>query len=216
MSRCVLHRAGEKVQFVGAFADKPGMRRPALVAVLVLGVLCAGAASGSAGSSPTLIAIDSREFRLGPLVWNWQARNRAVTLRDFIGAFGPESTCVRVPGGSPAEGHVTWESRGIRGDFTTLGNLPHPNDDACTAPAYVQPDTVEAFGRAWRTSRGLQVGGTIARLHALYPQATLHKDGWWLVTRANDPLWGTFGELVAGVHNGRVSYLRLVLHAEGD
>jgi len=34
--------------------------------------------------------------------------------------------------------------------------------------------------------------------------------------RANDPLWGTYGQLVAGIRSGRITYLRLVLHAQGD
>jgi hypothetical protein len=38
-------------------------------------------------------------------------------------------------------------------------------------------------GRRWRTNRGLRIGDSRARLRALYPGATAHRDGWWLVTR---------------------------------
>jgi hypothetical protein len=185
-----------------------------MLTVLGLAVLCAQAVPGSAGSSTHLIAIDRQGFLLEPLDWNSQARNRAVTLGDFVRAFGPESACV--VGKSRAESHVTWQSRGVRGDFTTLGGFPRSSDNACTAPAHVQPDTVEVFRGVWRTGRGLHVGDTTVRLRALYPRATLHQDGWWLVTRANDPLWGTYGQLVARIRNRKVAYLRLVLHAEGD
>jgi len=189
-------------------------RRLALPMLLALAALLAGNGSSVAGTNSDVIAIDQRGFQLGQLVSNWQAHNRAVTLTDFIGAFGHESTCVI--GQSRAASHVAWQSRGVRGDFTTLGGFPHSGDNACTAPAYVQPDTVEVFDGVWRSGRGLHVGETVARLRVMYPRATLHKDGWWLVTRAKDPLWGTYGELVAGVCDGRISYLRLVLHEEGD
>jgi len=181
---------------------------------MCLVVLFAQAASGPAASSTHLIAIDHQGFWLGPLVWNGQTSKRAVTLGDFIRAFGQESSCAI--GKSRAKSHVTWRSRGVRGDFTTLGGLPHSSDTACTAPAHVQPDTVEVFDAVWHTGRGLRVGDTAVRLSALYPRATRRKDGWWLITRTNDPLWGTYGQLVAGIRDDRIIYLRLVLHAEGD
>jgi hypothetical protein len=40
-----------------------------------------------------------------------------------------------------------------------------------------------ATDRRWHTNRGLRIGHSIARLRALYPRATAHRDGWWLVTR---------------------------------
>ena len=40
-----------------------------------------------------------------------------------------------------------------------------------------------ATDRRWRTNRGLRIGHSLARLRALYPRATAHRDGWWLVTR---------------------------------
>src|SRR5436189_623716 len=40
-----------------------------------------------------------------------------------------------------------------------------------------------ATNRRWRTDRGLRIGDSRARLRALYPHATAHRDGWWLVTR---------------------------------
>jgi hypothetical protein len=40
-----------------------------------------------------------------------------------------------------------------------------------------------ATNRRWHTNRGLRIGHSIARLRTLYPRATAHRDGWWLVTR---------------------------------
>jgi hypothetical protein len=40
-----------------------------------------------------------------------------------------------------------------------------------------------ATDRRWHTSRGLRIGDSRARLRALYPRATAHRDGWWLVRR---------------------------------
>jgi hypothetical protein len=68
----------------------------------------------------------------------------------------------------------------------------------------------------WHTDRGLNVGEPLARTRTLYPQARRHADGWWLVVRKNDHLFGTYGQLVAGIRGGTISYLRLVLHEEGD
>jgi hypothetical protein len=189
------------------------MRFP-LVTIPGLCILCAGAVLAQGSSRLSVIGIDRQGFRLGQLVWKWQARNRAVTLADFTRTFGRPSSC-RV-GNSGADAHVVWRRPGIRGEFTTLGGFPRTGDNACTAPASVHPDTVEVVGRFWRTSRGLQVGATLRRLQALYPKASRHRDGWWLVTRRKDPLFGTYGQLVVGVRSGRVSYLRLVLHEEGD
>jgi len=189
------------------------MRLP-LVAILGLCVLCVGAAPARGNSRLHLIGIDQRGFRLGQLVWNWQAHNRAITLADFTGAFGRPSSC-RV-GNLRADAHVAWRRHGIRGEFTTLGSFSRTSDNACMAPASFHPDTVDVINRAWLTSRDLHVGETLQRLRTLYPEASRHRDGWWLVTRLNDPLFGTYGQLVAGVQNGRVSYLRLVLHEQGD
>jgi len=108
-----------------------------------------------------------------------------------------------------------WRDLSVRGVFTTLGDIPAARDE-CHAPASVQPDTVDVFGPAWRTGRGLRVGDSVSRVRELYPRAGRHRDGWWLVLRRKDPLWGTYGELVAGVRSGRIVFFRLVLHAEGD
>jgi hypothetical protein len=160
-----------------------------------------------------VVAIDGRGFRVGDLVWRWGAHNRSVTLADFIGVYGRPSSCrerVRF------DASVRWRRPGIRGFFTTLGGTTRPGDTGCSAPRVIHPDTVDVFRRAWRTQRGLHVGDTLVRLRALYPRASRHGPRWWLVVRKNDPLFGTYGQLVAGIRDGKVSFLRLVLHAQGD
>src|SRR5207244_2683779 len=119
-----------------------------------------------------VIAINRAGFRLSRLIWNWQAHRRAVALTDFTRTFGRWSTCHL----GKYDATVVWRGPGIRGDFTTLGGFPRPSDNACTAPAYVQPDTVDVFNQTWRTERGLHVGDSISRLHSLYPRASSHKD----------------------------------------
>src|SRR2546425_13330704 len=110
-------------------------RRLALIMLLALAALWAGSGSSVAGTNSDVIAIDQRGFRLGQLVWNWQAHNRAVTLTDFIGAFGHESTCVL--GKSRAESHVAWQSRRGPGGFPTLGGFSPPRDNSSPARAQV-------------------------------------------------------------------------------
>ena len=189
------------------------MRVP-LVTVVGLCILCSGATLAQGSSRPQLIGIDGGGFQLGRLVWSWPAHKRAATLADFTRAFGRPSSC-RI-GSSRADAHVLWRRRGIRGEFTTLGGFPRRGDTACSAPGSVHPDTVDVIDRNWRTNRDLHVGDTLRRLRTLYPHATGRRHGWWLVTRRNDPLFGTYGQLVADVRNGRVVYLRLVLHEQGD
>jgi hypothetical protein len=183
------------------------------IALAALAAGWAGTAMPDSGPRPGVIAIDQNGFRLGGLVWSWQAHDRSVTLADFIASLGRPSSC-REPVGFDAK--VVWARFALRGEFTTLGGSPRPGDTACTVPRLVHPDTVEVFQPAWRTARGLHVGATLARLRALYPRASNHRDGWWLVVRRKDPLFGTYGQLVAAVRDGRISYLRLVLHAYGD
>jgi hypothetical protein len=173
----------------------------------------AGTATPDTGPRPGVIAIDQNGFRLGRLVWSWQAHDRSVTLADFIATFGRPSTC-REP--VRFDANVVWARVAIRGDFTTLGGSPRPGETGCTVPRLVHPDTIDVFQPTWRTERGLHVGATLARLRALYPRASNHRDGWWLVVRRKDPLFGTYGQLVAAVRDGRISQLRLVLHAQGD
>ncbi len=167
--------------------------------LLALAALLAGNGSSVAGTNSDVIAIDQRGFQLGQLVWNWQAHNRAVTLTDFIGAFGHESTCVI--GQSRAASHVAWQSRGVRGDFTTLGGFPHSGDNACTAPAYVQPDTVEVFDGVWRSGRGLHVGETVARLRVMYPRATQIHSG--VLTASSSPAFATAGSRICASSSTR-------------
>jgi hypothetical protein len=185
------------------------MRRLVLLAVLVLVV-----APSAAAAPARVLDAGKSGFRVGPLAWSWNEHHRSPTLADFRRALGAWTSCVPQPR-LVSVATVSWAGAGVTGFFTTLGPLP-AGKTACSAPAGVYPDHVDAAGATWRTARGLHPQDTLARLHALYPAATRHGAVWWLVTRVRDPLWGTYGEVVATVRDGRVQLVRIAIHAEGD
>jgi hypothetical protein len=69
---------------------------------------------------------------------------------------------------------VRWPAASLSMGFLRFDGNP------CTGGVLVR---AVASKRPWRTDRGLRVGNSRARLRALYPHATAHRDGWWLVTR---------------------------------
>jgi uncharacterized repeat protein (TIGR01451 family) len=58
-------------------------------------------------------------------------------------------------------------------------------------------------GRRWTTSRGLQIGDEIGRLHRLYPQAQRHGSSYWLLAKRS-PYGNLEAALAAIVWSGRV------------
>jgi hypothetical protein len=96
---------------------------------------------------------------------------------------------------------VTWRRLGLVVDFLDFG------DHACSAGGLV---TATMTSRAhWRTSLGLRVGDSTARLRALYPKARVHGDGWWLVARRACAETGAspYPGLLARMRASRVSAL---------
>jgi hypothetical protein len=86
-------------------------------------------------------------------------------------------------------------------------------------------DNARASGQAWRTGSGLRVGDSVAKLHRLYPNASLRgyrRDippirGWWLVVRTGFvPERFQFPALLATARGGRVTGLVVTVGAEGD
>lgn len=67
----------------------------------------------------------------------------------------------------------------------------------------------------WRTSRGLRVGDSFARLRSLYPQATRRGTVWRLV-RGYFPGIGAFSVVSARTSVGRVSQLRIWIGGAGE
>jgi hypothetical protein len=111
---------------------------------------------------------------------------------------------------------LTWRSLGLRIEFYNLGGR-----DACSREGG-RFGGATITSRQWRTSKGLRVGDSVARIRRLYPRATFHQGGfypgsWWLVTRYTRI--GTnryYPGLRAVVRSGRVSALVIEYAAGGD
>jgi hypothetical protein len=82
---------------------------------------------------------------------------------------------------APNQCRLVWRGRGLAMVFLEFDTSKNP----CRTGFFVQATMI---GRAWHTVKGLRVGGSAARLRALYPRAphvtgSGPTDGWWLVTR---------------------------------
>jgi len=104
-----------------------------------------------------------------------------------------------------------WRSIGLTLEFLDLGAR-----DPCGAGRMV---TAVVTSRKWRTSRGLRVGDSVARLRHVYPRARhLMRPpypGWWLITRRTCRATGSqsYPGLRAAVTAQRVSSLVVVVAA---
>ena len=94
----------------------------------------------------------------------------------------------------------TWPAAGLTVGFLSFEGAP------CTKGVAI---TITLRGTTWRTARGLRIGDPLARVHDLFPAATRHADGWWLVTRRACAEVGgqAFGGLRATTRAGRVRTL---------
>ena len=107
--------------------------------------------------------------------------------------------------------NVAWRPIGLSILFYNLGG-----GDAC-APASGRFRTATMSGPLWKTSKGLAVGDSVAKLRRIYPRATPHGRAWWLVTR-----FTRIGDnrnypgLRAVVANGRVRAFVIEYAAGGD
>jgi hypothetical protein len=112
--------------------------------------------------------------------------------------------------GAPATSHPrgassclrAWPAAGLTVDFLSFDGAP------CSRGVAV---TITLTGPSWRTARGLRVGDPLMRIHDLFPSATHHADGWWLVTRhaCKEVGAAAFGGLRARLRGGRVAALVL-------
>jgi hypothetical protein len=106
---------------------------------------------------------------------------------------------------------VSWHGQGLKIAFANFGG-----GSACS-PALGLAQSARAYGDRWRTVRGLRVGSRLRRLRNLYPRATRHGRGWWLITAVS-----FIGEtrrypvLAATVNGGRVHSFSVYVGAAGD
>jgi hypothetical protein len=92
----------------------------------------------------------------------------------------------------------TWPGAGLTVDFLSFDGAP------CSKGVAV---VITLTGSTWRTARGLRIGDPVMRIHDLFPGATHHASGWWLVTRHTCKEGGgaAFAGLRARMRNGRVA-----------
>jgi hypothetical protein len=160
------------------------MRR-LLVLPLVVLVLCGAARAASVYSVQA-------DTSVGGL-----AVGRA-TLPQAIARFGVPTT--RKAAGETCT--AAWKRLGLTISFLVFGG------NACRSGGGV---VFTIRDRAhWRTGKGLRVGDATPRVHALYPQATLHPgDGYWIVPRRSCKETGAqpYPGLLARVRYGQVTAL---------
>ena len=133
---------------------------------------------------------------------------RDPTLGAAVAALGP-------PSSTRAEGQVScrlgWRSIGLRIAFVNLGG-----GSACD-PALGRAQSASAFGRVWRTSRGLKVRSTTRKLRRLYPNA-LRRGRYFRLVQGKS-IFGDgrrYSVLAARTRKGRVGSFKLFIGAAGD
>lgn len=186
-----------------------------------LGFLVWASAAG-AGRGDQIVAT-ATVLRIG--VWQVEPyRGHASSYADAISAFGRPDTCVR--GNGAIQGIARWGKIGVTLYAATLG-YAGPGKTACNDPRDWQVDHVVVSGKNFATTRGLRVGDSVSRLHALYPDSKWHSgwnEGVWLISREVRCVIGdcsstptvTQPRLVARIANGRISSFLLPVGSQGE
>jgi hypothetical protein len=135
--------------------------------------------------------------------------DRDPTLGAAIRAFGrPSSIRERTRTSCPAG----WRALGLRIGFVNLGG----GGSACVS-SLGKAQSVSAFGRRWRTSRGLKVGDSTRRLRRLYPHALRRGRTYRLVGAKSIFTDGSrYSVLAAKTSAGKVRSFRLFIGAAGE
>ena len=131
------------------------------------------------------------------------------TYAAALDAFGePDAERQRFRGTSC---RVSWHGQGLKIAFANFGG-----GSACD-PELGRSQSARAYGKRWRTVRGLRVGSRLGRLRNLYARATRHGRQWWLITAVS-----VIGEthrypvLAAKVRHARVRSFSVFIGAAGD
>ena len=178
------------------------MRRIALLAVIGVAAALPWAAAVPAAPSSYVVRSD---VQIGTF-----AVKRDGRLRGLVAAFGRPSSLRR----SKLSGricHAVWRPLGLHVVLYTLG---------ARNPCGLR---VARFGSAtmrgprWRTSVGLRIGDTVARLRRLYPRAKRVGSSWALVVRRSPfGVGSTYSAVTAATARGRVVALTVTYPAGGD
>jgi len=133
---------------------------------------------------------------------------RDPTLGAAIAAFGQPSS-IRENGRESCP--AGWRSIGLRITFVNLGG-----GSACVT-SLGRAQSASAFGRVWRTSRGLRIRSSTRKLRRLYPRAPRRGRTYRLVGAKS--LFGDgrrYSVLAAKTRAGRVGSFKLFIGAAGE
>ncbi len=165
---------------------------------LIAAVVLAGAVAASALASPSLV-IRGDEF-IGSF-----AVKKNGTLGGVEKAFGKPAELRKTKDGCLG----LWPSVGLSVFFYNLAGK-----NACKPKTGYFSDGLMTRD-PWRTSNGLRMGDTLARLRQLYPHAEKHGAWQWLVVRQTQAT-GRYAGLSAKIVGGYVSAFEVVYGAGGE
>jgi hypothetical protein len=151
-------------------------------------------------SAPRTYAITATvsAVRIGPFVaWKPPARG---TYAQATTAFGSATSC-RVLAGKKSR--ATWSSIGLTIQFIGA-------HETCQASGSAQLQILTATGPHWKTSKGLVVGDSLAKLERLYPSTKGHVGSYQLAKLDRS---GSHALLTATVRSGRVARLSLAVRS---
>ena len=168
------------------------MRLVVLAVALVLVVAAAASASGS------------RVIRSDEWIGSYAVKKNG-TLGGAIRAFGKPILTASADGFCDA----WWAGLGLRIRFYNLGG-----EDPCSrATGFFGEAWITT--RGWRTSKGLAMGDSLARLRELFPTAKRHAGRWWLVPRFTQAT-GSYAGLSAGIRGGTVADFHVIFEKGGE
>ena len=180
-------------------------RRLGRLLLALAAIVAALALAGTALAAPPQLVIVGDTSIAGFRV------KRDGTLEGAIAALGTPTARRST---SRASCRIAWTNLGVWMGFYNLGGR-----DACSR-RYGYFSYAVIVTRRWRTSKGLSIGDSRAKLRRLFPNARYHKrpfKGWWLVVRPSPfGVGGTYPGLLARLGDGRVVRLVVRFPAGGD
>jgi hypothetical protein len=167
---------------------------------LLLVALVAALAVAAAGTAGT-----SRVIRSDEWIGSYAVKTDG-TLGGAITAFGRPSSVKPSRDGFCS---ARWSGLGLAITFYNLGG-----QNACgRTTGYFGEALISAPG--WRTSRGLAIGDSLARLRRVFPAAKQHGSRWWLVPRFTQAT-GSYAGLSAGIRGGKISNFQVIFGKGGE
>jgi hypothetical protein len=146
--------------------------------------------------------------------------SRVLAIGDFKPELDPTYGAAVAVFGEPASERsrsganscmVNWLGPAVRIVFANFGTGAACDRDRGRS------QSARAYGKQWRTKRGLKVGARLRRLRNVYPDASRHGRSWWLVTALSlTGQGGRYPVLAATVRGGRVRSFTLWIGAAGD